>query len=96
MIILEGTLDFLIEGEPLITGTVGDVVQARTNGGIAGHRVPPAWPHGLRSPRAIRKDKCNIGSRNRKETRNKICEMSSNQAIARRPDPLFGGAGCRY
>ena len=27
-IILEGTLDFLIEGERLVTGTVGDVVQA--------------------------------------------------------------------
>jgi mannose-6-phosphate isomerase-like protein (cupin superfamily) len=27
-IILEGQLDFLIEGEPLVTGTVGDVVQA--------------------------------------------------------------------
>ena len=27
-IVLEGQLDFLIEGEPLITGTVGDVIQA--------------------------------------------------------------------
>jgi mannose-6-phosphate isomerase-like protein (cupin superfamily) len=27
-IVLEGKLDFLIEGEPLVTGTVGDVVQA--------------------------------------------------------------------
>jgi mannose-6-phosphate isomerase-like protein (cupin superfamily) len=27
-IVIEGQLDFLIEGEPLITGTVGDVVQA--------------------------------------------------------------------
>jgi mannose-6-phosphate isomerase-like protein (cupin superfamily) len=27
-IVLEGQLDFLIEGEPLVTGTVGDVVQA--------------------------------------------------------------------
>ena len=27
-IILEGQLDFLIEGEPLVTGTVGDVVEA--------------------------------------------------------------------
>ena len=35
-IMLEGTLDFLIEGEPLITGTVGDVVQApKRKGGMA-------------------------------------------------------------
>jgi mannose-6-phosphate isomerase-like protein (cupin superfamily) len=27
-IVLEGQLDFLVEGEPLVTGTVGDVVQA--------------------------------------------------------------------
>ena len=27
-IVLEGQLDFLIEGEPLITGTVGNVIQA--------------------------------------------------------------------
>src|SRR5215470_8644447 len=27
-IVLEGQLDFLIEGEPLVTGTVGDVIQA--------------------------------------------------------------------
>jgi mannose-6-phosphate isomerase-like protein (cupin superfamily) len=27
-IVLEGTLDFLVEGEPLVTGTVGDVVHA--------------------------------------------------------------------
>ena len=27
-IVLEGQLDFLIEGEPLITGTGGDVIQA--------------------------------------------------------------------
>ena len=27
-IVLEGPLDFLIEGEPLVTGTVGDVIQA--------------------------------------------------------------------
>ena len=27
-IVLEGQLDFLIEGEPLVTGTVGDVVLA--------------------------------------------------------------------
>jgi len=27
-IVIEGELDFLVEGEPLVTGTVGDVVQA--------------------------------------------------------------------
>jgi hypothetical protein len=27
-IVPEGQLDFLIEGEPLVTGTVGDVIQA--------------------------------------------------------------------
>lgn len=27
-IVLEGTLDFLVEGEPLVSGTVGDVIQA--------------------------------------------------------------------
>ena len=40
-IVLEGQLDFLIEGEPLVTGTVGDVIQAPNE---RWHRATPRAP----------------------------------------------------
>jgi mannose-6-phosphate isomerase-like protein (cupin superfamily) len=44
-IVLEGTLDFLVEGEPLITGTVGDVLQAPNERAVAS-RVISRCRHG--------------------------------------------------
>jgi hypothetical protein len=40
-IVFEGQLDFLIEGEPLVTGTVGDEIQAPNE---RWHRAPPRAP----------------------------------------------------
>jgi hypothetical protein len=40
-IVLEGQLDSLIEGEPLVTGTLGDVIQALNE---RWHRATPRAP----------------------------------------------------
>jgi quercetin dioxygenase-like cupin family protein len=77
-IVLEGQLDFLIEGEPFITGTVGDVVQAPNERWHRGTSRAPVRLRGSRSRRATRKGRYITGSRTRKEaTISDSSELSS-------------------